>query len=167
MISTSEVLKETSAGILQGLGEEKIHIDMSTVSPSCTREIAERFRSERKFFLHSPVLGSVPQATEGALLLFVGGDEEAYKRSEEVLRTLGRQIWRFDRVDQASHTKLLCNMFIAGMITTLVQAIVFVQKAGINPQTLLDPLRFGPQFTHVPKQGCYSYRPELLTPLLP
>jgi len=143
MVSTSEVLKEISAGqkgILPGLKKSGVHIDLSTVAPAVTRELERAYRSGGKFFLHSPVLGSIPQATEGTLLLFVGGDEEAFQQSEEILKTLGKQLWRFDHVEQATHTKLLCNMFIAGMITTLTQALVFAQKAEVNPRTLLEVL---------------------------
>jgi 3-hydroxyisobutyrate dehydrogenase len=43
-----------------------------------------------------------------------------------------------ERAEQASHMKLLCNLFIAGMITTLAQAIVFAQKADVGPRTLLE-----------------------------
>ncbi len=141
MISTPEVLKEISLGangVLQALGKGNIHIDLSTVSPVATRQLAKKYHEDGKFFLHSPVLGSIPQAIEGTLLLFVGGEEETYKRSEVILKTLGTKTWRFDRVDQASYTKLLCNLFIAGMITTLVRAIVFANKADVNPRTLLE-----------------------------
>ena len=72
MVSTSEVLKEVAEQVLHGLGSGKLFIDMSTVSPAVTRELAKLYRSQKKQFLHSPVLGSVPQATEGTLLLFVG-----------------------------------------------------------------------------------------------
>ncbi|HEY4611924.1 MAG TPA: NAD(P)-dependent oxidoreductase [Bacteroidota bacterium] len=143
MVSTSEVLKEISVGsngILSGLGNGKVHIDLSTVAPAATRELEEKYRADSKYFLHSPVLGSVPQATDGTLLLFVGGDELAYKQTEEIFKILGKQIWRFDRVEQASHTKLLCNLFIAGMVTTLAQALVFARKADVNPRTLLEVL---------------------------
>ncbi|HXG38924.1 MAG TPA: NAD(P)-dependent oxidoreductase [Bacteroidota bacterium] len=140
MISTSEVLKELAAEIRPALNKGSIHIDTSTVSPSLTAELYQEYRADGKHFLHSPVLGSIPQATDGTLLLFVGGDDDAYRRSEDALKVLGKQVWRFPEVDQASHTKLLCNLFIAGMITTLAQAIVFAQKAGVDPRTLLDIL---------------------------
>lgn len=140
MISTSEVLNELAAEIRPALGKGLIHIDMSTVSPSLTAKIYREYQTEGKHFLHSPVLGSITQATEGTLLLFVGGEDDAYRRSEELLKVLGKKIWRFAKVEQASHTKLLCNLFIAGMITTLAQAIVFAQKAGVDPRTLLDIL---------------------------
>jgi 3-hydroxyisobutyrate dehydrogenase len=140
MISTSEVLKELADEIRPALTEGSLHIDASTVSPSVTAALYQEYRADGKHFIHSPVLGSIPQATEGTLLLFVGGDDEAYRRSEGVLKILGKHIWRFPKVDQASHTKLLCNLFIAGMMTTLVQAIVFAQRAGVDPRTILEIL---------------------------
>jgi 3-hydroxyisobutyrate dehydrogenase-like beta-hydroxyacid dehydrogenase len=72
------------------------------------------------------------------LLLFAGGDEDAYRRVEPLLHLLGKQIWRFEHAEQASHMKLLCNLFIAGMIATLAQALVFAQKANVDPRTLLE-----------------------------
>lgn len=141
MLSTPEVLRETvlgENGILRGLKQGKIHVDTSTVAPSLTHELEERYNARGCAFLRSPVLGSVPQATDGTLLLFVGGNQSAYERVEPLLKILGQRIWRFDRAEQASHLKLLCNSFIAGMITTLGQALMYAEKADVNPRTLLE-----------------------------
>jgi 3-hydroxyisobutyrate dehydrogenase-like beta-hydroxyacid dehydrogenase len=141
MVSNSDALLEIATGkegVLHGLQESNIHIDMSTVSPVVTRQLGEEYAKKKCSFLHSPVLGSVPQATDGSLLLFVGGRDEPFRRAEDVLRILGSKIWRFDLPEQASHTKLLCNLFIAGMGTTLAQALVYATKASVNPETLLD-----------------------------
>lgn len=140
MVSSSEVLKEIALNSLQGLDKGGVYIDMSTVSPALTRELAAKFKNEGKHFLHCPVLGSIPQATDGSLLLFVGGDSQAIKRSEHILNILGKRVWQFDRAEDASHIKLLCNLFIAGMITTLAQGLVFAEKAEVNPRILLEIL---------------------------
>jgi 3-hydroxyisobutyrate dehydrogenase-like beta-hydroxyacid dehydrogenase len=143
MLSNSEALSECalgSNGVLRGARKGSVHVDMSTVSPAITKELGQRYRDAGCFFLHSPVLGSVPQATDGSLLLFVGGNEAGFLRAEPALKTLGGRIWRFDQPEQASHMKLLCNMFIAGMGTTLAQALVFAEKADVNPHILLDVL---------------------------
>ena len=143
MLSNSEVLSECavgSNGVLEGAQRGCVHVDMSTVSPSITRELGKRYREAGYSFVHSPVLGSLPQATDGSLLLFVGGDESAYLRVESVLKTLSSTIWRFKKPEQASHMKLLCNMFIAGMGTTLAQALVYAKKADVDPYVLLDVL---------------------------
>jgi len=141
MLSTPEVLKEVAAGsngILSGLSKGGIHVDCSTVSPAVTRALAAQYASAGKVFLHCPVLGSVPQAAGGALLLMAGGDASAIAAVEPILNVLGSKLWKFPSPDQASHTKLLCNLFIAGAITTLSQALVFADKASVPASTLLD-----------------------------
>ena len=141
MLSTPEVLREVatgSNGIVSGLSKGGIHVDCSTVSPAVTRALAAQYASAGKVFLHCPVLGSVPQAAGGALLLMVGGDASAVATVEPILNVLGSKLWKFPSPDQASHTKLLCNLFIAGAITTLSQALVFADKASVPASTLLD-----------------------------
>lgn len=71
---------------------------------------------------------------------FAGGEEEAYRKVEAILKLFGSKIWRFERVDQATNTKLLCNFFIASMISSLAQGIVFAEKNRINPKTFLEIL---------------------------
>lgn len=143
MVSNPEVLENISlgpGGILAGLKIGGMQIDTSTVSPSITQKLAGEYSRKRSSFLHSPVLGSIPQASDGTLLLFVGGEEKAFRRAEPVLKTLGSKIWRFEKVDQATHTKLLCNFFIATMISALAQALVFARKSSVNPRTFLEIL---------------------------
>lgn len=141
MLSASTVLTEISLGtngILAGLRKGCIHIDCSTVAPSVIHQLEQTYSSKERFFLHVPVLGSVPQAAEGKLLLFAGGTEEGFKAAEKVIRVLGEKVWRFEQAEQASHAKLLCNFFIAGMITTLAQALAFADRASVSPTVLLD-----------------------------
>ncbi|HTR81952.1 MAG TPA: NAD(P)-dependent oxidoreductase [Bacteroidota bacterium] len=141
MVSNSEALLSIAIenhGILHGLRREKVHVDCSTVSPAMTRRLGAEYKKHGRSFLHSPVLGSVPQAADGSLLLFTGGDQSAFTLAAPALNVLGSKIWRFDNPEQASHAKLLCNLFIAGMATTLAQALVFAEKADVDPSTLLD-----------------------------
>jgi 3-hydroxyisobutyrate dehydrogenase-like beta-hydroxyacid dehydrogenase len=141
MISNSEVLEKCASGadgVFHGLPADGIHVDMSTVSPETTQKLAALYESNGKHFLHSPVLGSVPQAAEGSLLIFVGGPEHLIARVEPMLKILGSRVWHFERAELASYTKLLCNTFIAGMMNTLAQSLVMGVKAGIAPSTLLE-----------------------------
>ena len=143
MLANSKALEETaggSGGVLNGLHKGCVHVDTSTVSPLTTKKLSADYKAQGCFFVHSPVLGSVPQATDGSLLLFVGGSDEAFMKVGDVLKILGGTIWRFERPEQATYTKLLCNLFIAAMGTTLAQALVLAQKADVNPETLLDIL---------------------------
>jgi 3-hydroxyisobutyrate dehydrogenase-like beta-hydroxyacid dehydrogenase len=141
MVSDPKALEEIVAGprgILTGLTKGRIHIDCSTVSPEITKRLFEKYRNEGLYFLHSPVLGGIAQVAEGSLLLFVGGEEKALKRAEAALRCFGSEIWHFERVEQATTMKLLCNSFISGMVIVLAQALVLAKKADIDPRTLLQ-----------------------------
>lgn len=141
MVSNPDALKkivEGENGILPSMKKGQIHIDCSTVSPEITKHLFEIYKKKGCHFLHSPVLGGVSQVIEGSLLLFVGGEEEAFKRVEVILRSLGSKIWHFKDVEQATITKLLCNSFISGMVIVLAQALVLAKKAHINPHTLLE-----------------------------
>ncbi len=143
MLSTPDVLEAMTVergGVLEGLEPGTVHADSSTVSPALTRHLEEHYRSRGCYFLHVPVLGSVPNAAEGSLLLFAGGDEDGFRKAESVLKLFGKRIWRFQTADQASNTKLLCNFFIATMISSLAQGLVFAEKNGIDPATVLEIL---------------------------
>jgi 3-hydroxyisobutyrate dehydrogenase-like beta-hydroxyacid dehydrogenase len=88
MLSTSDVLEEFALGengILAGAKPGAIHVDCSTVSPALTKKLHEEYSRKNCHFLHSPVLGSVPNATDGSLLLFAGGERDAYDKAEPVL----------------------------------------------------------------------------------
>ena len=143
MVSNSAALEEIAlgnGGIIHGLRKGAVHVDMSTVAPMTTKQLSAEYERSGFFFMHSPVLGSVPQAADGSLLLFVGGKDEAFVKVEKLLNILGKKIWRFEHPEQASYTKLLCNLFIGAMGTTLAQALVLAQKADVNPEILLDIL---------------------------
>lgn len=143
MLSNSQALAETAAGnegVIRGLRKGCVHVDMSTVSPMTTKQLGVEYQKQGFSFIHSPVLGSVPQATDGSLLLFTGGSDGAFLKAGDILKLLGGRIWRFERPEQASYAKLLCNLFIGAMGTTLAQALVLAQKADVNPETLLDIL---------------------------
>jgi 3-hydroxyisobutyrate dehydrogenase-like beta-hydroxyacid dehydrogenase len=75
-------------GIIAGLGPGKLWADLSTISPSTSRELAARVRDHGRGaqMLDAPVSGSVPQVETGSLTLMVGGDEKAFTRLKPVLR---------------------------------------------------------------------------------
>jgi 3-hydroxyisobutyrate dehydrogenase-like beta-hydroxyacid dehydrogenase len=140
MLTNDEALTGVSDDILRTFRSGGIHIDCSTVSPALTEALEKQYAESGRGFLHSPVLGSIPQATDGSLLLFVGGSDEVFSRAETVLKILGSKIWRFPAAAQASNMKLIMNSFIGGMIATLSQALHHGQSAAIDGNTILEIL---------------------------
>lgn len=142
MLTNDDALRGIAGQIQSGLKKDGIHIDCSTVSPALTSTLEKEYQQIGRRFLHAPVLGSTPQATDGSLLLFIGGTDAAFEKAESLFKILGQRIWRFPKAEQASSMKLIMNSFIAGMIGTLSQALVFAQSAGVRGEAVLDVLSF-------------------------
>lgn len=144
MVADSQALEEISigsSGLLEGATTGKIHIDMSTVLPTTTERLEQEYQRRGAVFLHAPVLGSVPHAAEGQLLIFVGGNRSTANRCESIFSILGRRVWYFDEITKAGHLKLICNLFIASMITALSEGLVLSEKAGVPSSIVLEVLK--------------------------
>ncbi len=140
MLTTPAVVEAMASRIRSGSSSGSVHVDCSTIDPATTLRLAERAAKEGKGFVHAPVLGSVPQLTEGSLVIFAGGAAGDVARVRPVLATFGQRVFAFPDVTQATNTKLLANFFIASMISTLSQGIVFARAAKIDVGTFLEIL---------------------------
>ena len=94
-VPNDDVIESVTTGpnsLVAGLVQGKIWADLSTISPGVSRKLAARVRDDGRGarMLDTPVSGSVPQVQTGTLTIMVGGDEDAYRRVEPVLRVLGR-----------------------------------------------------------------------------
>src|SRR6476659_2841281 len=119
-------------GILAGLAAGQIWVDMSTVSPHASRELAERVRAQRAAMLDAPVSGSVPQVQTGTLTIMVGGDEHAYARVEPVLRELGTPT-RVGENGQGLVLKLAINISLAVQMLAFSEGLLLAERDGIDP----------------------------------
>jgi len=124
-------------GILAGLGEAKIWVDMSTVSPRASRGLAERVQPLGAAMLDAPVSGSVPQVQAGTLTIMVGGDEQAYARVEPLLRELGTPT-RIGENGQGLVLKLAINISLAVQMLAFAEGLVLAERAGIDPKLAVE-----------------------------
>jgi len=118
-------------GILAGLAADQIWVDMSTVSPHASRELAERVRAQGAALLDAPVSGSVPQVQTGTLTIMVGGDEHAYARVEPVLRELGTPT-RVGENGQGLVLKLAINISLAVQMLAFSEGLLLAERSGID-----------------------------------
>ncbi len=130
-------------GILAGITEPKIWVDMSTVSPRASRELAKRVRARGAFLLDAPVSGSVPQVQAGTLTIMVGGDEQAYERVEPLLRELGTPT-RIGDNGQGLVLKLAINISLAVQMLAFAEGLVLAERAGIDPELAVDVMTASP-----------------------
>ncbi|MEY9964370.1 3-hydroxyisobutyrate dehydrogenase-like beta-hydroxyacid dehydrogenase [Streptacidiphilus sp. MAP12-16] len=120
-------------GILAGLGPGKIYIDMSTVSPHASRELAERVRSLGANMLDAPVSGSVPAAEDGSLAIMVGGPQDAFRTVEPLLRQLGHMITYVGGNGQGLVLKLAINISLGAQTLAFSEGLLLAERAGIDP----------------------------------
>ena len=139
-IPNDDVLEEVASGrdgILAGLDAGKTWVDMSTVSPRVSREVAERVRATGAFMLDAPVSGSVPQVKAGTLTIMVGGDRQAYGHVEHLLRELGTPTY----VGQNGHglvLKLAVNISLAVQMLALSEGLLMAERDGVDRELALE-----------------------------
>ena len=120
-------------GILAGLGEGKTWADLSTISPRASRELAAHVRNEGggAQMLDTPVSGSVPQVQAGTLTIMVGGDEDAFRRVEPVLRVLGTPEYVGEN-GQGLVLKLAINISLAVRMLAFSEGLLLAERDGID-----------------------------------
>jgi 3-hydroxyisobutyrate dehydrogenase-like beta-hydroxyacid dehydrogenase len=123
-------------GILAGLGAGKTWVEMSTVSPRTSREVAVRVRAQGATMLDAPVSGSVPLARAGTLTIMVGGDEDAYPRIEPLLRELGTPNYIGEN-GQGLVVKLAINISLAVQMLAFSEGLLLAERSGVDRQRAL------------------------------
>jgi 3-hydroxyisobutyrate dehydrogenase-like beta-hydroxyacid dehydrogenase len=131
-------------GILAGLERGKVYVDMSTVSPRASRQVADRVRSLGAEMLDAPVSGSIPQAESGTLAIMVGGDEEAFAKVEPVLRALGQSVTRTGANGQGLVLKLAINISLAVQVLAFSEGLLLAERDGIEPKLAAEVMSATP-----------------------
>jgi 3-hydroxyisobutyrate dehydrogenase-like beta-hydroxyacid dehydrogenase len=132
-----EVIASGSDGILAGLSAGQIWVDMSTVSPRASRQLAERVDALGAAMLDAPVSGSVPQVQAGTLTIMVGGDERAYARVEPILRELGTPT-HIGENGQGLVLKLAINISLAVQMLAFAEGVLLAERAGVDRKLAMD-----------------------------
>jgi 3-hydroxyisobutyrate dehydrogenase-like beta-hydroxyacid dehydrogenase len=128
------VLEQVAAGphgLLEGLSAGKVWVDMSTVSPRASQELAGRVAALGAAMLDAPVSGSLPQVQTGTLTIMVGGDADAYTRVEPILRELGTPT-HIGENGQGLALKLAINISLAVQMLAFSEGLLLAERAGID-----------------------------------
>jgi 3-hydroxyisobutyrate dehydrogenase-like beta-hydroxyacid dehydrogenase len=130
-------------GIIAGLTESKIWVDMSTVSPHASREVARRVQAKGAQMLDAPVSGSVPQVQTGTLTIMVGGDKRAYARVEPILRELGTPT-HVGENGQGLALKLAINISLAVQTLAFAEGLLLADRAGVARERAIEVMTQSP-----------------------
>jgi 3-hydroxyisobutyrate dehydrogenase-like beta-hydroxyacid dehydrogenase len=143
MLSDSAALRAVVLapdGLLKSLQPESVLIDMSTVDPENSRELAEAVRAQGAYMLDAPVSGSTSLAEQGTLSIMVGGDETIHERVRDVLLSMGSRTTHVGPNGAAASMKLAVNIVIGVTMQVLAESIILAEKAGVARETAVEVL---------------------------
>jgi 2-hydroxy-3-oxopropionate reductase len=130
-------------GVLEGARRGGVVVDMSTISPAATREIAEALAARGVEMLDAPVSGGEKGAIEAALSIMVGGTPEAFERVLPVFQKMGKNIIHIGGAGAGQVTKA-CNQLVLSLtILGVAEAIHLARKAGVDPAKVRSALLGG------------------------
>ena len=130
--------KKDASSLIEGIGQGKILIDMSTNLPKVSRMIAEEVQKKGGEMLDAPVAGSVKPATEGALTILVGGKKEILTKVKPILDTMGKKVHHIGGNGAGCSMKLTLNIHLATMMASFAESFAFGTKSGLDPAVILD-----------------------------
>jgi len=119
-------------GALSGLRSDALAIESSTLSPHWVRELGQIAAGKGRTLIEAPVSGSRPQAEAAQLVYLVGGDQEACRRAEPILKLMGSAIHHLGPLGNGALTKLATNALLGIQVTALAELIGMLKHSGAD-----------------------------------
>ena len=129
---------EGSDGFLAGLGAGRTVVDMSTVSPSASKAMAEQVRARGAEMLDCPVSGSVSTVEGGKATMMVGGEKAAYDRIHPLLLDIGPKATYVGPNGYAVSMKIALNLSIGVQLLAFGESVLLAEKSGIDRKTAIE-----------------------------
>jgi 3-hydroxyisobutyrate dehydrogenase-like beta-hydroxyacid dehydrogenase len=131
---------EGPGGLLAGLTPGKIFIDMSTVSPAVSRDLAAKVRALGADMVDSPVSGSVITLQEGKLSVMVGGRKETFEKIKPLLLDIAPKVTHVGDNGLALSMKIATNLSLAVQMLAFSEGVLLAEKSGIAREVAVDVL---------------------------
>jgi 2-hydroxy-3-oxopropionate reductase len=130
-------------GMVENIREGTVFIDMSSIDPIASQEIAAELAKKGVRMLDAPVSGGEPGAIAGTLSFMVGGDEDLFNEYKPLLETMGSSVVRCGSIGAGNTTKLANQVIVAVNIAAVSEAFMLVEKAGVDPHLVFDAIKGG------------------------
>ena len=130
-------------GVASYMKPGSVFIDMSSINPVASKEIAAALAEKNIEMLDAPVSGGEPKAVDGTLSFMVGGKQEVFDAHKAILETMGASVVRCGDVGAGNTTKLANQIIVACNIQALAEALTLAQKAGVDPQLVFEAIKGG------------------------
>lgn len=146
MLPNSPHVKEVvlgENGIIEGASKGTIFIDMSSIAPLVSRELAGKLAENGVEMLDAPVSGGEPKAIDGTMSVMVGGKQEVFDKCYPIMKAMAGSVVRTGEVGAGNVTKLANQVIVALNIAAVSEALVLASKAGVEPDLVYQAIRGG------------------------
>jgi len=143
-LSNDQAVEEVvfgARGILSGINEGQIVMDMSTVLPAMSLREQEAYAKLGADFLDAPVFGSKQESADAKLWIMAAGKRDIFEKVKPILRQLGQTVHYFGKNGNAAAMKLVGNLIVALEMEALAEGLVLAQKAGLDLNTVMEVLK--------------------------
>ncbi|MHB1989554.1 2-hydroxy-3-oxopropionate reductase [Actinotignum timonense] len=130
-------------GIIEGAREGLIYVDMSSIAPLASREVAAGLEKAGVRMLDAPVSGGEPKAIDGTMSVMVGGEEELFNEVKDVLGVMAGDVTYVGPIGAGNIAKLANQAIVAINIAACAEAFTMAQKAGVDPEAVYRAIRGG------------------------
>ena len=131
------------SGVLEGIKEGSLVVDMSTISPVVTEELAAQIEEKGATMLDGPVSGGDVGAQQGTLSIMVGGGEGDFERAKPLFDVMGGTVTHVGPTGAGQVTKAANQIVVALTIEAVSEALVLGARGGVAPEKILDVLGGG------------------------
>lgn len=147
MLSTPEACKNVystkDTGILAGINENTKIVDCATLEQKNMVEFSSEVISRGGKFLEAPVSGSKGPAANGQLIFLSAGDKDVYEDAEKYFQIMGKSSYHLGEIGKGTEMKLIVNMIMGSMLSSLAEGISICNKTGMDNTTLIKILSEG------------------------
>ncbi len=139
----AEKVMMSAGGVMEGLREGSLIIDMGTTGMLATQSFAAAAREKRAGYVDAPVSGGTIGAEAGALTIMAGGEKSDFDRARPVLQTLGSRVTHVGGVGAGQVAKAANQVIVGLNIGALAEALALAAAAGVDPAKVAEALKGG------------------------
>ncbi len=146
MLPNSPHVKEVvlgENGVIDGAKSGAILIDMSSIAPLVSKEVAAKLLEKGVEMLDAPVSGGEPKAIDGTISVMVGGKKEIFDRCYDIMDSMAGSVVYTGDIGAGNTTKLANQIIVALNIAAMSEALVLATKAGVEPELVYQAIRGG------------------------
>jgi 3-hydroxyisobutyrate dehydrogenase-like beta-hydroxyacid dehydrogenase len=143
IVTDSKAVKAVALGpdgIVAGLKPGGIYIDMSTIEPDASREVAAEFAKAGSIMLDGPLSGSPVTVKAGQASIMIGGDAAAFERTKPVLLAIGPKVTHIGGQGLACQMKIAVNLLMMVEVVCFGEAVALAEKGGVAREVALDAI---------------------------